>query len=237
MKTNLAVVIVVAIIAVAVVSVVAITGLNKVVTITTSGSAETKIMPDLAVVYLNIQSINKSAEDAKNRIAVIRDDVMTSLIKLGLERKNIETEQYSIYPNYDWASGKQDITGYTATQTIKVSTKDFNNVGKIVDAVVDDGALVSYINFELSLEKQNENKAVQLEEATKDARKKADAIAAGLGKKVVGVVSVSTNNYDYYPYPLYRAEDGGVSLEKATADITPSQVNINADVSVTFRIR
>jgi len=237
MKTNLAVVVVVAIIAVALVSVIAINNLNKAVTITTSGSAETKIMPDLAVIYLNIQSINKSAEAAKDAIAVISDDTITALIKLGLERKDIETEQYSIYPNYDWTSGSQEITGYTATQSIKVSTKDFDNVGKIVDAVVDEGSLVSYINFELSLEKQNEEKAAQLEEATKDARKKADAIASGLGKKVVGVVSVSTNNYYYDPYPIYRAESGGVSLEKATTDITPSQIDINADVSVTFKIR
>lgn len=236
MKTNLAVVIVVAIIVIALISLVAVNNLNKAVTVTTQGSAETKVMPDLAVIYLSIQSVNELAEEAKNKIAVISDDTMTALIKLGLERKDIETEQYSIYPNYDWTSGKQEIIGYTATQSIKVSTKDFNNVGKIVDAVVDEGALVSYINFELSLEKQNEEKAAQLEEATKDARKKADAIASGLGKKVVGVVSVSTSNYNYYPYPLYRAESGA-SLEKATTDITPSKVDINADVSVTFKIR
>ncbi len=206
----------------------------KATTVTTTGSSETKIMPDLAVVYLNIQSINTSAQDAKDEVNTVTDNVMTALVKLGLSRDDIETEQFSIYPNYDWNNG-QKITGYTATQSLKISITDFQNVGKYVDAGVNNGALVSYINFELSQKEQNKLKAQQLAEATQDARAKADAIAEGLGKKVSGVESVQTNDYNYIPYPLYRAE-AGTSVKEATTDITPQKIDLTAQVSVTFKI-
>ena len=181
-------------------------------TITTTGNFQTKALPDQTLIYLLVQTKASTAQQAKNDNAKISDDVLTALLKIGLERKDIETENYNIYPDYNWTSGKQEIIGYTASNSMKITTKDFDIVGKIIDASVDSGALVSYINFELSPAKNNEYKALVLANASQDARNKADSIAAGLGKRIDRIVSVSTSDYYYQPYPLYRAEG-------ATADV------------------
>lgn len=210
-------------------------------TVTTDGSALVKVQPDLVVVYIQAQSTDKTTQGATSKNEKIVDDTTLSLMRSGFSREEIQTEQFSIYPNYDYDKGKQELTGYTASQNIKVETADLKKTAAIVDAAVSAGALINSINFELTLENQNNYKAQLLEKATQDARVKAESIARGLGKSVRGVVSVSTNTYDYYPFPVFKADamagTGGVEeAREAAASITPRQLEINAAVSVTFRI-
>ena len=206
-------------------------------TVAAIGNYETKVQPDEAVVYLQVQTKSSSAEQAKDDNAKIVDNVMTALIKVGLERSDIETENFNINPDYNWTSGRNEIIGYTASHNIKITTKDFANVGKIIDAAVDNGALVSYINFELSNAKSNEYKAQALASASQDARTKASSIASGLGKTLGQIVSITTSDYNYYPYPLYRAEaSGGADVKSVATNIQPKSLDITATVTVTFEI-
>lgn len=206
-------------------------------TVTATGNYETKVAPDEASVDLQIQTKGNTAEEAKNKNAKIYDDVLTGLIKAGVEMTDMETENYNIYPEYNWSSGYQQIIGYTATSSIKVTTKDFKSVGTIIDAGVDNGATVSYINFELSIENSNEYKSLVLANASMDAKNKATSIASGLGKKVGGIVSITTSDYNYYPYPLYKAEESGSSDVRTVAtNIQPKNLDISASVTVVYKI-
>jgi len=240
-KINLTPIIVTVIIIVGVITgIYFLTGIGSRNGLTVQGTSEMTVAPDNAIVYLYIETRNASAEEAKNMNAEISDKVLTELIKLGLERKDIQTENYNIYPDYKWVNNQQTSNGYVASNYIKVQTKDFDKVGKIVDASVDSGALVNYINFELSTEKNNEYKAQVLENATKDARTKAEAIASGLGKRVGSVISITTNDYNYYPYRYYdnMAMTAGASeMKVAATNIQPKDLDISATIQVTYRIR
>ncbi len=209
-------------------------------TVSASGNYQKGVAPDQVVVYVLVQTKdNVSADNAKNENARISDNVMTALIKTGLEKKDIETESYSINPEYDWSSGSQKLIDYVASNTLKVTTKDFSNAGEIVDGAVNAGALINNINFELSNEKSNEYKATALAEASKDAKMKAESIAAGLGKKLGKLVSVSASDYNYMPYPIYaRAEmAGSTDAMKVATDINPQNVDISASATVVYEIK
>lgn len=206
-------------------------------TVTATGNSQMSVSPDQATVSLLIQTKDLSAEEAKNRNSIISDNVLTALIKVGIEKKDIETENFNIYPEYDWSNGEQKLKGYAASNYIKITTKDFNNVGKIVDASVDAGALVNSINFELSNNKNNEYKAIVLAEASKDAKSKAEAIAQGLGKKLSSLVSVTASDYNYYPYPLYRAETSGVDAKEVATNLPAKNIDISASTTVTYNIK
>jgi uncharacterized protein YggE len=211
--------------------------INGQASVTTTGTYQTKVAPDQASASLQIQTKADTAEEAKNENAIISDDVLTGLLKAGIEMKDIETENYNVYPEYNWTSGYQEIIGYTATNSITVTTKDFMNLGKIIDAGVDNGATVSYINFELSIDKNNEYKALVLANASSDAKNKASAIASGLGKKVGKIVSISTDDYNYYPYPIYRSDSAGsTSVKEVATNIQPTSLDIQATVTVTYKI-
>lgn len=207
-------------------------------TVTVNGNSQMTVAPDQVVVNLLIQTKNMQADKAKNENAIISDKVISGLVRIGIDRESIETENYNIYPEYDWSSGTQKLLGYVTSNYIKIKTDKFDKVGKIVDVAVDNGALVNYINFELSNAKSNEYKAKVLAEASKDAKTKAEAIAEGLGRKVGGLVSVSTSDYYYTPYPLYRMEAGeGVNVKTVATDIQPKSLDITASVTVVYEIK
>jgi len=210
-------------------------------TVNVNGQATVKAEPDLVSVYFNVETTGSDAVEAKDKNAEIVDDVLTGLIKLGLERKQITTENFNVYPEYDWTYSSQKLKGYKATHSIRVelASDEIDKAGNVIDAGVDAGALISYMNFELSQEKQNEYKAEALSLATQDAKIKAEAIASGLGKKLGGIVSTSDSSFDYYPWRLYEAVGGSASAEsaKAATNIQPGEEEINARVSVIYKLR
>lgn len=206
-------------------------------TISVTGNSEMKVLPDQVVVYILIQTKNISADVAKDENAEISDKVLTELIKIGIERNEIETENFNIYPEYDWINGEQKFKYYTVSNYMKVTTKKFDHAGKIVDAAVDNGALVSYINFELSNEKTNEYKALVLANASQDAKKKAESIATGLGKSLGDVVSVQTSDWNYWPYRLYESSYAGADVKEVATNIIPKSLDISATVTVVYKIK
>ncbi len=210
--------------------------------VTTTGNAEIKAMPDLVTIYFNVQTKGDTAQEAKDKNSEIVDSATIALLKTGLERSEITTENYNIYPDYDWTSGSQKLKGYIATHSIKVQldSEKLDDAGEIIDAGVNAGATISYINFELSLDKQNEYKAIALKQATEDAKIKAESIASGAGKKLGALVSIADSSFNYYPWPLYEAQAESASTADAKSAVTsiqPGEQTISASVSATYKIR
>jgi hypothetical protein len=209
-------------------------------TVTATGSAEITADPDEAVVYLRIETTGDTAQEAKDANAEISDEVTTALIKTGLTMDDIETVNYNIWEEYDWDDGERTSAGFRATHNMKITTTDFDDVGDIVDAAVDAGALISYINFELSLAKQNEYKAIAFAEASKDAKTKAEAIASGLDKELGELVEVSTSDYGYMPWRAFEvaeADMGAEAVKTAATQISPEEITVSGTVTVVYEIK
>lgn len=218
---------------------------SKAATLSADGTAEVKALPDEVSVYLNIREKNASAQVAKDRVAEITDTLQTELIKMGIEQKNIQLENYNVYPWTEWINNRNVDKGFIVEQGIVVKTNNFDKVSGIIDEAINAGAMVSYVNSELSEQKVNEFKAQALEQAAKNARIKAESVAAGLGKSVGGVVSVQTTQEPYYtPYPYYRvasSESFGAAdvaqVKEAVANLAPKESTISASVQVTYKLK
>jgi uncharacterized protein YggE len=123
-----------------------------------------------------------------------------------------------------------------------MDSSETSKIGEVVDSGVDAGALLQWINFELSNDKQNEYKAQALKEAGQDAKTKATAIAEGLGKRLGDIVSISTSDWGYSPWNLYTASYGGMRedvamAKQATTNIQPGTQEVTGYVSVVYKIR
>ena len=211
-------------------------------TVSAIGTSSIKVQPDQVSVNIEVVTRNITAQDAQNMNKDISDKLLTELIKLGFDKSELQFVNYYVNPDYDYTYQKQK--GYIVSQQLVVKTDSVERVPSIVDAAINSGALVSYINFETSQEKQNEYKAKALEEASKDGMVKASSTAAGLGKKLGRLVSVKPAEFNY-PGPIMyydkaTAEASGAnvadSARSAALNIKPQDTEISASVTVEYKL-
>lgn len=207
-------------------------------TISVTGNSEVTSQPDLASVYITIETTNKSADDSKNANAEISSKVVSALKAIGFKDSDIATSQFNIYPDYSWNGNSQVLNGYKTSNSLRVNITDFNVIGKVVDAGVDSGGNIASINFELSSSKQNELKADALKKATADAQNQAQAVADGAGKRLGRLVSITTQpDYRYYPMVAYaNAGSSGADAKSAATSITPQDLTVSATVQAVYAI-
>lgn len=211
--------------------------------VSVAGTSSVTVVPDVVAVYFNVISEGATASEVKDENAEVSGAVIAALVGIGVSEEDIVTEYYSIYQDYDWINGYQSYKGYIASHTLKVELtgEDMELAGEIIDVGVDAGANINYINFELKQETQNQYKTIALQQATQDARAKAEGIAQGLGKKLGRVVSVSTSEFIYTPRTLYASEDSaGTDVEEAKQAVTniqPGEQEISGYVEVIYSLR
>ncbi len=104
--------------------------------------------------------------------------------------EEISTISYAISPNYRTENGKSSISGYTASNTVEVSTDDLADAGKLIDAASAGGAN-QIQNLQFGLQDQNRAEAQALNHASLEARSNAAAMANALGVKLGAVISMS----------------------------------------------
>ncbi|MBI2449431.1 SIMPL domain-containing protein [Candidatus Pacearchaeota archaeon] len=212
-------------------------------TVAAQGNSVLTASPDEVSVNLMIEARNKTAQGAKEMHDKILEKLTLELLRAGIDKNDIKTVNFNIYPEYIWKDGKNEQIGYIARQDIIIETKNFDAVANIIDVSIDAGALVSYINFELSDEKQSEYKTQALEKAGKDARAKAEATASGLGKKLGRLVSVQSEEFNYIPYRYFDAaaaegaEGSAIKAREAAINLAPRDIDVTATIRVEYKLR
>ena len=118
--------------------------------------------------------------------------------------------------------------GYTATNTVQVTTYNLSNIGSLIDTANQaGGSNITGISFGL----QNPDPYVQqaLGQAAKQAMAHAGAIAGGLGTKAGAVVSAQEGTtYS----PIVATPTAGA----ATTPVVTGTVQVTASVTVTVRL-
>ncbi|NPE26682.1 SIMPL domain-containing protein [Methanococcoides sp. SA1] len=219
-----------------------LSGFSPSETITVEGVSSVSVVPDEISVYFSAETLEDSADLAKDKNAVIVANVKTALIDAGFERDDFETSNFNVREEFDWSEDGRDSLGFKATHSIivRMSSEDEGMIGVAVDAAVDNGALLSYVNFELSQDLENEYKALAMKSAAEDARVKGEAVADGLGARLGKVVSTSSSDFGYRPWLAYSevAMDGAsMKGEEVATNIQVGEQEISSRISVTYKIK
>ena len=208
-----------------------------------NGQSTIKAVPDLITLSYNIETKGNTSKEAEDLNSDIVNDLIYQVVQLGFEKEELKTENFNIYPEYDWQSGEQKLIGYKAVHSLKIelTLDEMNKAGDLIDAGTNAGAGISYINFELSPELEQEYKSKSIKLAAQDAKIKAEAMAEGFDKKVGKLVSVSLSEGNYYsPWRMYDSMEAGGSVtiaKEAVANIQPSEKEITAYVSAVYKLR
>ncbi len=210
--------------------------------ITAQGVSTIKAMPDLVSVYFNVETKAKTSENATKLNSDIVDKLKAELTAQGFNESKIQTQSFSVQPDYRYINGNPIQEGYIAMHSMRLemNANESSKIGQAVDAGVSAGAGISFINFELSQKKQNEYKAEAMKLAAEDAKIKAQATASGLDKGIGKLVSVSINDFGYYPWNVYSSAgmmEDAAKVRSAATSITPSEQEITASVTASFKIK
>lgn len=195
---------------------------NYPLTMELNGSGSIMAKPDKATINIGVETINSNLKDAQEKNAIITNDVIISLKRLGIEDKDIQTSTYNINKEYDYIDGKQIDKGFKVSNILNITIENIGLIGQIVDTAVKNGAnVVRNIKFELEDSSYYYNKALNL--AISDALEKSKSIGRNLNIKIFNIpLKIIEESYSIGPVyeTLYnRSKDFATPIEVGENEI------------------
>jgi uncharacterized protein YggE len=207
----------------------------QVPTIVTSGEAVLRRPPDQAFVAVTIESRAKSVRDAQGQNATAASAVRKRLEAAGLQGDAIRTLGYYLHEDVDHADGRRVSRGYVARNTFEVRLDDIERTGEVIDSAVQAGATsIGGVRFELKDRRAAEREALRL--AVADARERADAAAAAIGRAVDRVIRVEEGSPGV-PAPRPMPGVQVFAQSAAMTNVEPGTIEVRAQATVTVSMK
>jgi uncharacterized protein len=211
-------------------------------TIRVSGVGEATAEPDMATIQFAVETTGATAQEAGSANADLMDQVIRALIEAGVERDQIQTSGYSLFPEYARPPRGNDadppvIRGYRASNQVSVESADLEGLGQLIDAGLAAGAnRLHGVTFEVRNASAAE--AAALRNAVEKARESAETIAATLGVQLGQVLDASTSREPIQPMYRAVAQESLQMMDASAAPtpIEPGQQTVRAVASIVFAI-
>src|SRR3989339_879691 len=101
--------------------------------ISIEGTGKVSAASDIATVNIGLISEKSNVADAQNEKSEIMNRIINELkTTYSIEDKDIQTNNYQIYPRYKYDLGVSSIIGYTVSQTVNIKVRDFTKIGEII---------------------------------------------------------------------------------------------------------
>ncbi len=205
-------------------------------TLNVNGVGQSYLTPDIAYIYIGVHTESPTAADAVSTNTTQTSAVTDAIKKAGVDPKDISTTNFSIYPSQQYSpEGKIIGTTYMVDNTVYVTVRKIDGLGKLLDEVVGAGAnSINSIQFDVA------DKSAALKEArakaVADAKVQAQELAEVAGIKLGDIQSI--NFYDNSPIPMMAGKGGGGAMDaNAAVPIQPGQLTISVNVSIAYSIK
>jgi len=211
--------------------------------VTVTGQGKVSYNPDIAVVTLGVQ-IDKMAkpEEALNQLNNKVDSIIKAVKGQGITEDNIQTQNYSLYPQYDYKDNVSAVSGYNANQQLIIKVTDYDkNPGRLSSVIATASkAGANQINS-LSFDAANINDLKQQARiaAIADAKSKSSALAQAAGVRLEDITGWYENLVS--PMPVYSSVDygkGGMGGAGVSSPATPAgSREVIIEIGVTYNIK
>ena len=207
-------------------------------TITVTGTGETLVSADTAIVSVGVNVRRPTAPAAQSAANEVIAAVRAALTVAGFSEEDINTGFINLYGVYDYTKDVEEIVAYNASSTLAIKVTDMARVGEVIDLAFGAGAnTLDYVTFSVSDE--TAARAESLKAAVADAQAKAAVLAeaAGLGEtEIVSIQEGSVYSYDSGVNNFSRKVSGAEEMEYATV-VRAAKIGVSATVTVTFKVK
>jgi uncharacterized protein len=200
-----------------------------------SASGESRRVPDVAIISAGVVTRAPTAGAAIAQNATRMERVLAALKAAGIAERDVQTSSISLNPDYRYENNQPPrLTGYQASNQVSIRFRDIANSGKILDALVAEGA--NQINGPtLTIDKPEAAMDEARVNALANGRARADLYARALGKRVIRLVAVSEGG-GYAPPPMPMLERG-MAAQAADTKIVPGEQAIQVNLTMVFELQ
>ncbi|MBA6340149.1 SIMPL domain-containing protein [Colwellia sp. MB02u-10] len=207
--------------------------------ISVTGSAQMLAMPDIAVVYLNVESEQKSSLAAKKEVDERVNNLLNGLPDFDVDEKNVSASNISTEVRYAYNRDERDkIEGYLARRTLTVTLKNIEKLNAFMDF-----ALRVKINAIRNIELKSSNEKQLQQEvnvlAVEHAKSRGQSLAKAFGVNLGAIYSINANSTQIHQ--RYGANNEGykTSVRMANSSAKPGRylqesMVFSASISVVF---
>lgn len=205
--------------------------------ITMSGEAEREVAPDRAQLALTVEVRQPTVDGARAEANRRIDSILRLLAELQISKPDIDSTALEVRPDFSWnpQTGAQRLQGYIVVRSVRLRLVDLDKLGAILERGMKAGAnQISAPSFSHS------RREVLLREvlsaATLDARRNAEAAAAGIGMKVGAAQRIEViEEAGGGPFPMVDMVRAAAASEaSAEASYQPSLLTLKSRVRVVF---
>lgn len=208
-------------------------------TIHVNGSGSVSGDPDIATLNIGVSVQKDTVSEAREAAAKAMTDLIETLKANNIDEEDIKTQNFSIYPQYDWTEEGRVLIGYSVHNTVSATVRELDTLSDVIDDAAEAGGdyvIVNSIQFSIDDPKPLQSQARSL--AVKDAEAKAQTLADASGVTLGKPITITENTYYVnppVPYDLAEAaSDDGAS--RTSTPIIPGELTITVNVSLIYEI-
>ena len=201
------------------------------------GIGEVEATPDEATLNFAVETSAPTSQEAAQQNAQQMDALIAALVAAGVPRNEIETRNFSIYPEYvtDDRGENPRVRAYRVSNHVSFETTRLAEVGSLIDAGIAAGAnRIDGISF--GLRNPDAAEAEALREAVANARASAETLAQALGVPLGPILHASTSTNPIRPVPMMMGRAEAVQLQAFDTPIQPGQQTVQARVTLVFAV-
>lgn len=217
-------------------------------TISVSGTAERKLVPDEGHIYINVGATDLKMAAAKTKHDAKLKKIFAITDKQGIDRKHLSTQSSSVQPHYEYSDNRQIFRGYRMQTSLDIKVSDINKTPALVEQLMSAGLKEQdqqnygqFISTSYTLSNPDKIREEMAAEAIRKAREKADKLAAAAGTSVIGVYQINESEApQFYPRPMMamamKAGGAGDASSESVAPPTGEQ-EVRSTVNIIFEIK
>ncbi len=199
-----------------------------------TGQGTVMAIPDIVTLSLGVEAQEASVAEAQDKASGAMEEVMTALTDSGVAGEDIQTQYFNIRQITRW-DGKEEeeiVVGYQVTNVVTAKIRVIEEVGAIIDAVVEAGGDFTRINsISFSVDDPSDYYAQAREKAVTEAKAKAEQLSELAGVTLGKPTYISEGTLS----PIY-SHDYMYGIEKAASEtpISPGEIEISLTIQVAY---
>ena len=211
------------------------------------GEAKLSVEPDVSFINVGVSSRADAVAEARSEAALAMDSIIEAVKAHGLTDKDIQTTSFNIWPQYDWIEsdedgqrvGKQVLVGYEVNNSARLTVRDLDAIGQIIDDTAEAGGDATRINgINFSVENPEQYEEGLRASAVADALAKAEHLAQLAGVSV-GKLTYIGRAGTAVPPQIARGMASFAAMDEsmaASTQISSGQTEISLRIQAAFSI-